>query len=214
MNLSSISYKLSTVTHEIFYYWSGNVLSDHPGLNLTIKDRGALVDDLVDAINGALNNLFDISSGRIKTISNENINFFLNYINEKLNFTWSFDYITKQSNYYKEMQILKSVRDFFQNHESGYETVSSIYDNYLMTDVNLNQYDKKIREIELDIDKKKIYDFPVSDLDCNPVKTLLNNIINRELLKIYSMHEKNYMPDLDEFFTKEEIKYLIQDNLT
>jgi len=202
---------IQQVAFELFRQWTKNVASDFPELDFTIIDERKLVTDLEEALEGALNSLIKDDRTQKRAIPGYDYGFVIGFIQGKINSHWGFEYITKRSKEFKSLLINKALLLFLQLDTLSAIKVKAIYEKMYDNAVNLEGLDYKLpfKKIE-DYNIAKLQDEPLSGDEDNPVLVLLKNHISAQLIYLLKIDMKNYLPNLEDFFSDVYVRKLIQ----
>jgi len=208
IDLSPIENKISTTAFELFRQWTKNAKEEFPKLDFTIKDETKLVDSCRKSIEGSIKSLY-----RQKKFKNNSfmlgwdIGFIYGFIQGNLDTGWQHEYITKQSNRYKNFMALKALQMYFKFDEVALLKTEDIYQALLENDSNLENLNLEVPELDLEIEKN-----PKPKKNKEKVKTVIDNLIIKKIIKLNGKREFNFLSDLDEFISGDEVRALISGN--
>ncbi len=195
---------------QMFRDWTENAKEDYPQYDFVIIDEQKLVIDLEETIKSAIKSLK--KDEREHKEEGYKIGFVCGFIQSNLNQKWVHEYIAKQTNDYKNFMMLKTIQEYFEFKEIEFIRLNKLYKIMVEKDSNLENIHGKPEKLdiqkELDI---KSEDFDVIDLknQKNDIEILLQNMIIKQIKTIFDEENDNYMFDTDNYFSRTEIKELI-----
>lgn len=202
--------KINSIAYELFRHWTKEASFDYPDLDFTIIDEGTLVKDVEEALESALNSLTKTEKAQKRSMPGYDYGFILGFIQGKINTHWGFEYITKRSKEFKNFMINKALLEYLE-----YDTVTAIklkaiYERMYQDTVNLESLDYELpKERIADYGIAQLHDAGFSGDEYNPLIIFLKNQISEQLLHLLKTKTKDYLPDLDFFFSNDDVTELI-----
>lgn len=203
---------IQSIAFELFRQWTKNVAFDYPELDFTIVDERVLVTDLKKSLKAALNSLMRIERAEKRDLPGYDYGFIIGFIQANINLHWCFEYITKRSKAFKRFLINKALIQYLEFDPLSAIKVKALYEKMYADAVNLES-------LEYDLPQKKISedwmtkgeDQCVGKEEDNPVFVFLKNQNLKQILALSKNKFKNYLPDLQAFFSMADVRELIQD---
>ncbi len=212
MNLSSIEHKLSSVAFNLFRDWVINASELYPDHDFSIVSEQVLVEDLKDTLTVGLNSLFEPEHNIKRLTPGWEIGFLFGFIEGNLGGHWFNEYIRKRSDEYKQIMILDAIKIYINNDELANLSITHIYKDLLSSDCNLNNINFTLPNIEFDIKKLRVS----SSLDEMGHTELITGCIDtlrlKKIMDFVKQKQPDIMPDLECFFSDDELKKLISEN--
>ena len=210
-DLSSIENKIDSTAFTLFREWIKGVKKIFPEYDFTIKDESVIPVDLACSIKQALNSIVEDKTDKFMLWK---IGYFYGFTGSNLNLHWYREYITKRNQEYKTIILLQSINKFLMQDESSLNKIIKLYNSSIEKELNLAYY-----EPDIYVSKAAIVDqmtIPmltrIKGIYNNPVFTCLDNIITEMINSFTNKEEKNFLPDLKDYFTDAELENLIKAN--
>lgn len=211
-DVTPILQKIEPAAFSFFREWTKAATKDFPDMDFTIKDESILVKDLTNSIHSALASLNEKEEQ--SHFLSWKIGFFKGFVGSNLNLHWYHEYIHKQSHEYRVITMLQSINKYLMVKENAREEIDTVYLNSLESNSNLRNIDSEILITRESIMDQMIY--PELGLIKQqfqyPAVTCLDNIITAKINKFVKQDNKKYLPDIDSYFTEDEIAVLIKIN--
>jgi len=207
---TEIAEKIKKTAFQMFRDWTLNAKKQFPNTDFTIVDETVLVKDLYKSIKSAVNSLKKEEKVEKREKPGFDIGFIYGFINANLNNHWVHEYIRKQTDDYKDFMTLKAIQLYLDIEDIALIKIDEFYKRLFIEDVNFeNVYFKP--------DKKNFSDFG-SDIKLelnskrnNNVSISIENLITEKLVKILKEKDINLLPETEKYFTKEDVKKLIEE---
>jgi hypothetical protein len=202
--------KINSIAYELFRHWTKQASFDYPDLDFTIIDERTLVKDVEEALESALNSLIKTEKAQKRLMPGYDYSFVLGFIQGKINTHWGFEYITKRSKEFKNLMINKALLEYLE-----YDTVTAIklktiYERMYQDTVNLESLDYELpKEKIADYGIEQLHDNDFSGEEHNPLIVFLRNQISEQIFHLLKIKTKDYLPDLDIFFSNDHVIKLI-----
>ena len=202
--------KINSIAYELFRHWTKEASFDYPDLDFTIIDEGTLVKDVEEALESALNSLTKTEKAHKRLMPGYDYGFVLGFIQGKINTHWGFEYITKQSKEFKNFMINTALLEYLEVDTVTAIKLKAIYEKMYQNAVNLESLDYELpKEKIADYGIEQLHDDGFSGDEHNPLIIFLKNQISEQLLHLLKINTKDYLPDLDFFFSNDYVTELI-----
>jgi hypothetical protein len=201
--------KTSTIAFQLFRYWTKKASKQYPNYEFVIVDERKLVTDLEDSIESAFKSLTKEEKAYSRTKIGYDYGFFMGFVSSNLNTHWVHEYITKQTSIYKEFNALKAVIMFLKIDTLTTIKIQELYKALLAQDHNIDNY---VNTIEFKPTSEKIVNKLMSEqpAETSPIIQALENRQMDLLVEILKVKAPNFMPDLENYFSEEEVEKAIQ----
>jgi hypothetical protein len=198
------------IAYELFRQWTKNAAFDYPELDFTIIDESALVTDLEDALESALNSLVKTEKEEKRSLPDYDYGFVIGFVQGKINTYWGFEYITKRSKEFKSFMINKALLEYLQLDTLTAIRVKTVYEKMYQDSVNLES-------LEYELPQKRIEDYNIAQIHDdsflhekdNPIIISLKNQVSEQLFNLTKIKIADYLPDIDDFFSYTYVRELI-----
>ena len=191
---------------EIFRDWTKKIQQEYPNLDLNIKDETCLTENLLETIQNAKISLMKDEKAENRKIEGFDIRYMLGFMESNLNTKWYYEYFIKQSNEYKEFIAIKAIKLYFEMDDLVKIKISSIYKQLLINDINLENIPTGIQHHKLERSELVDYD----SIYQNELLQMLNNKTNYYINGYLSKNIPNYISSMDNYFTENEILYMLK----
>jgi len=212
INTSSIENNLQSTSFNLFRKWIENAKKLYTSYDLIISDERVLANDLKETIEGSVISLFKKENEDNRLKSGWSIGFIYGFIEGNLNFHWFHEYISKQSEDYKQIVALQAVQNYLESEELAKIQIHDIYKGLLLEDVNLRKMEVNAKKYDVDIEERK-YDISEEySENIEAVGVYLDNQINAMVINFAKREVPDFMPEIDSYFEDKRIEELIRMN--
>mgnify|MGYP003564998878 CR=1 FL=1 len=214
MNLTVIREKIDNIAYSLFKEFLNKAEKHYPDLDFTIKDEKIIVNDLEETIISALKSLYEEKHDIKRLIPLWEVGFILGFIQGNLNSHWFNEYIRKRSEDFKSIVALNAIKRFLDYDEIKLIEIAYLYKELYKSDINLLNSDTSIPNFEIDI-KNFNYSNTNDYLDeIDTIKTCVEKIRIKKIFEYAKTDSPMYLPNLDKYFTTEQIQKIIKANDT
>ncbi|MBN2738386.1 MAG: hypothetical protein JXR70_15490 [Spirochaetales bacterium] len=212
-DLKPLNIDLPHTAFRLFREWTNKVHKKFPNINLIIQDEKKLEEDLENSIIQALEELRKTDLNRKE--SGWDIGFFWGFVQSNLNHHWYHEYIQKQSNQYKIISMLQSIRLNIRNNPNVSEIIQKNYENQFLKECNLKDIDSTISITKEVILKNLMFqNMYIPNIESqNNLEKCLDNVIIDLIDNMLEQKIPIYLPELDAFMNSNNVKNLILINI-
>lgn len=200
--------KTSTIAFQIFRHWTKKASKKYPNYDFVIVDERKLITDLENSIESALKSLTKEEKAQSRAVSGYDYGYFMGFVSSNLNGHWVNEYITKQTSVYKEFNALKAVIIFLKLDTLATIKIQELYKALIAQDNNIDNY---MSEIEVKPTSESFINELASELptENSPIIKALENRQMELLVEIFKIKAPDFMPDLKEYFSEEDVEKAI-----
>lgn len=200
--------KTSIIAFQLFRHWTKKASKKYPNYDFVIIDERKLVTDLENSIESALNSLTKEEKAKNRAVNGYDYGYFMGFVGSNLNGNWVHEYITKQTSVYKEFNALKAVIMFLKLDTLTTIKIQELYKALIAQDNNIDNY---TNEIDLKPTSENFINELASELptESSPIIKALENRQMELLVEIFKIKAPDFMPDLKDYFSEEDVKKAI-----
>ena len=201
--------KTSTIAFQLFRYWTKKASKKYPNYDFVILDERKLITDLENSIESALKSLIKEEKAQSRAVNGYDYGYFMGFVSSNLNVHWVHEYITKHTSVYKEFNALKAVIMFLKLDTLTTIKIQELYKALIAQDNNIDNY---MGEIEIKPTSEDFINELASELptETSPIIKALKNRQLELLVEIFKIKAPDFMPDLKDYFSEEDVEKAIQ----
>lgn len=203
--MTMITKEMTTTAFSLFRDWTKKAWETNPAYNFSINNEHQLVIDLEECITTALKALTQENKNSKRATIGYDYGYFIGFICGKLNSHWYHEYITKQTDIYREFNALKAVVFYLRTDIITTIRIQELYKALLAKEYNIDSLISHIPE-------RQYPNLPLetsTTQDTSPIIQALENRQHELLIQILGIEAHNFMPDLELYFTKEGVNEII-----
>lgn len=188
----------------MFSIWVTNAKAKYPEYGFQIREVGIIKDDLKSAIIGAAKSLVKEEKESKRKIQGYDYGYFCGFIEGNLNAQWHSEYIYKQTNDFKVMTVISTLKSFLKFDDLLSIRLSRLYDEFFNNQVNIEEINNRIF-----FESPKSLDFlEINQVD-NPILASLDKIKIDLLVKRANDSIPDFLNDVKPFFSKDDVREIV-----
>ncbi|NLE02723.1 MAG: hypothetical protein GX640_22895 [Fibrobacter sp.] len=213
MELLSLPDNLDTTAFDLFRYWTTEAKKCFPDLSFSILDESKLVTDLKNSLTLAFECLIKEDKKKRNYLRGSyDRGYMYSFIHSNLNLTWYFEYIIKQSREYREISMLSALSRYLENDNLTKILISHEYSTLLKECINLKNYNEEIPELKIDLNTLRVSILHDDSNEYDLFHTAIENIRLIKILDCMKQKFPNFLPEIKNYFSDEQINSFILHN--
>lgn len=199
-----------SIAFDLFRTWTRELNVKYPKHKITIKDERIIVEDVKSSLTQALQALFQTDEFHTSFIPGWDIGYVYGFMIGSLNTQWYHTYVAVQTDDYKTMVAMQTIRDYLKLNSTLKIQLTDLYVRLLNKDNNLESIDSIIHYQKLLIHDTEIEADETEEKDT--IIVALNNMINAQISKTVNSKIVRVDLNIENVLDKALIKTLIKDN--
>ncbi len=208
MKITSVEPQLPSIAFNFFRSWTESIKKIKPDLDLTIENELFLVENLKKALKKGLANLF-YSEGFHTQDRDWAIACLTGIVEGNLYTSWEFEYITKQSEGYKQFVGIKVLLEYLRFDTVIETRLEDLYKHFLASNTNLADIKSEVALQDL----LKLSDISLNDTpNRKNIKTIFDNLLEQQILKLVDTKYDYEDLYISKWLTTEMVAGVIEEN--
>ena len=199
-----------SISFDLFRSWTKELNAKYPEYKIAIKDERITVEDVKSSLTQALQALFQTDEFYTNFIPGWDIGYVYGFMIGSLNTQWYHAYVAIQTDDYKTMVAMQTIRDYLKLNSILKIQLTDLYVRLLNKDNNLESIDSIIHYQKLLIHDTEIEADETEEKDT--IIVALNNMINAQISKTVNSKIVRVDLNIENVIDKALIKTLIKDN--
>lgn len=213
INTDSLNEKeTQKIAFNIFRKWLKKTNERYPKFNITIEDERPIVEDFKSTLTAALESLILSDTFYTKFTKGWDIGYVIGYVTGSLSVAWHHEYIIKQTNGFKVLTAMQSIRDYLKFNDTANIQLKTLYENFIKDSVNMSEFDHAIELEDFRYGGQTIESGRKIGED-DTIIIALENMINTQIHKVTKLQKLKAVEfDVDDIVQREMIENLIEEN--
>ena len=207
---SSLIFKIKDTASKIYKVWIENTQPHYPHYPFKATDD-ILTTDLKNAFVNALKALCTEEKKDNRNDLGWSIGFIFGFVSSTLSTQWSFEYVYKETDEYKQLLLLKTLIQYLDVDQIIIERLERLYNFFLDKKTNVAENGNNKSEIIVSFRKfkKEKNKRSHNNFSTTLIEYLESIMLEKHNAIFTNLIKNQYLPDIKYFFSKDDIQSII-----